>query len=151
MPASPNGSWRYSLKGCVKQESWITILWRWSSYATCSSHSYKEWQRLTSTNPQRHFAARLSTTMQMTFLLLFYLIFLIFFFPGGTRISIGCIHDWAWSRLVLWQQCGWLSDHVYVTKYLGRVTWEQFWLSSVRWRHILPFPKEKICNASAEA
>lgn len=52
-----------------------------------------------------------------------------FFVSGGTMLSVGCIHERDWSLLVLWQQRGWLSDHVYVTRYLGRVTWERFGLA----------------------
>lgn len=149
MPVLPSSPWRYTLKCSVEQESWITTLWRWSSYATCSSHPYKERQRLTSTNPQRHFAARLTTTLQMPFLLFF---FLSFFFSRGTMLSVGCIHNRDWSLLVLWQQCGWLSNHVCVTRYLGRVTWEHFWLGTGCWQHIVLFPREKDGpRASAEA
>lgn len=78
-PFGPGGTPRYTLKGRVEQESWITTLWRWSSYATCSSHPYKERRRLTSANPQRHFAARLSTTLRMPFLLFFFCSFFFFF------------------------------------------------------------------------
>lgn len=147
MPVLPSGSWGYTLKCCVEQESWITTLWRWSSYATYSSHPYKERQRLTSANPQRHFAARLSTTLQMPFLLLFFLCF-----SGRAMLSVGYMYNWDWSLLVLWQQCEWLSNHAYVTRYLGRVTLEHFWLGTGRWQHIVLFPREKYgSRASAEA
>lgn len=66
-----------------------------------------------------------------------------YFFSGGTKLSVGCIHDRDWSLLVLWQQRGWLSNHVYVTRYLGRVTWERVWLGTSHWQHVVLFQREK--------
>lgn len=71
-------------------------------------------------------------------------------FFGGTMLSVGRIHGLDWSLLVLWQRRGWLSDRVYVTGYLGRVTWDCFAWPGHR-QHILLFQEHNKPRPCVEA
>lgn len=134
-PLLPSRSLRcWHLKMAMsRKESWITTLWRWSSYATCSSHPSTKWECSRAQIHEKALAARLSTVHNTAAAI----------FPFLIKQCVCWEHSWLWliPAGFLGEACGWLSDHVYVTGYLGQITWDCFaW--PVYKQHILLLPRQ---------
>ena len=116
-----------------RKESRITPLWKWSSYATCSSHPSTKRECSRAQIHERHSLLDYpqSTVLRLPFP------------PFWSNNAFCWEHSWLWliPAGFLAEACGWLSDHVYVTGYLGQITWDCFaW--PVYKQHILLLPQQ---------